>query len=126
MTTVELELAELKTRVERLEAALRKLQGDGNSPTRAGVDSQRGSVVARVGESGHAGQPPTPGEPMDQEQLLAWLKAEGLVVDPPPMARVHAERWRALPEEEKQAIRWELDHLPPGPMASDIIIENRR
>jgi hypothetical protein len=25
----------------------------------------------------------------------------------------------------KQAIQWELDHLPPGPMASDIIIENR-
>jgi hypothetical protein len=42
------------------------------------------------------------------------------------MAKVHAQRWEALSEEEKQAIQWELDHLPPGPMASDIIIENRR
>lgn len=126
MTTLELELADLKARVERLEAVVRRLQGDGNSPTHAEVDSQRESAVARVGESGHAVHLPTPGEPIDREQLLAWLKAEGLVVEPPPMARVHAERWRALPEEEKQAIRWELDHLPPGPMASDIIIENRR
>ncbi len=103
MTALELELVELKTRVERLEAKVRQLAGD------------RHGVV-----------PPAPGEPLDQEQLIAWLKAEGIVVDPPPIARVHAERWRSLPEEEKQAIRWELDHLPPGPMASDIVIENRR
>ena len=103
MTALELELVELKTRVDRLEAKVRQLAGD----------------VSKVA-------PPTPGEPLDQEQLIAWLKAEGIVVDPPPIARVHAERWRSLPEEEKQAIRWELDHLPPGPMASDIVIENRR
>ena len=103
MTTLELELVELKTRVERLETQVRQLAGDR-----------------------HEVAPPAPGQPLDQEQLLAWLKAEGLIVDPPPIARVHAERWRALSEEEKQAIRWELDHLPPGPMASDIVRENRR
>jgi len=103
MTTLELELVDLKARVERLETKVRRLTGE--EPEVA---------------------PPAPGEPIDPEQLIAWLKAEGLVVDPPPMARVHAERWRALPEEEKEAIRWELDHLPPGPMASDIVIENRR
>jgi len=103
MTTLELELVELTTRVERLEA-----------------------TVSQLASGKHRVAPPAPGEPLDQEQLLAWLKAEGLIVDPPPMARVHAERWRSLPEEKKQAIRWELDHLPPGPMASDIVIENRR
>jgi len=103
MTTIELELVELKTRVERLETKMRRLVSD------------RREVA-----------PPAPGEPLDQEQFLAWLKAEGLIVDPPPIAQAHAEHWRSLPEEEKQAIRWELDHLPPGPMASDIVIENRR
>ena len=103
MTTIELELAELKARVEGLEAAVRRLAN---------------------GE--HQVTAPAPGEPLDQAQLLAWLKAEGLVVEPPPEVEAHAEHWRALPEEEKQAILWELDHLPPDPMASDIIIKNRR
>lgn len=97
------ELVQLKGRVERLEASVRRL-----ADTEPEVE------------------PPQPGEPLDQEKLLAWLKAEGLVIEPPPVVQAHAERWRALPEEEKQAIRRELDHLPPGPMASDIIIENRR
>ncbi len=103
MTALELELVELKTRVERLEGEVRRLAGD------------RPRVA-----------PPEPGELLDQERLLAWLRAEGILVDPPPIARAHAERWRALPEEDRQAIRWELDHLPPGPMASDIVLENRR
>lgn len=103
MTILGQELVELKVRVERLE-----------------------TTVSRLASDRHKVAPTAPGELLDQEQFLAWLKAEGLIVDPPPIARVHAERWRALPEEEKQAIRWELDHLPPGPMASDIVIENRR
>lgn len=103
MTTIELELVELKTRVERLEAKVRQLVGDR-----------------------HEVAPPAPGEPLDQEQLIAWLKAEGLVRDPTPEERRLAAEWDALPNKEKQAIRWELDHLPPGPMASDIVIENRR
>ncbi|MFQ5595321.1 MAG: hypothetical protein ACE5HA_14335 [Anaerolineae bacterium] len=100
---LEQELVNLKMRVERLEVTVHRLVRDGQ----------------RV-------EPPKPGVPLDQEQLLTWLKAEGLVVEPPPMVRIHAERWRSRTEEEKQAIRQELDHLPPGPMASDIIIENRR
>jgi hypothetical protein len=103
MTTLELELVELKTRVERLEAAVRQLAGD------------RREVA-----------PPAPGEPLDQEQLLAWLKAQGLIVDPPPIARVHAERWRALPEEEKRAHIRFMRSLVLDPLLSQIIIENRR
>jgi hypothetical protein len=103
MTTLELELVELKTRVERLEA-----------------------VVHRLASDRHEVAPPAPGEPLDQERLLAWLKAEGLIVDPPSMARVHAERWRALPEEEKQAHIRFMRNLVLDPPLSQIIIEHRR
>ena len=103
MTNVEVELAALKARVEHLEATVRHLAGDEQT------------VEALV-----TGQSPS------REQLLAWLKARGVIVELPPEARATAERWRALPEAERQAIQWELDHLPPGPLASEIIIENRR
>ena len=62
----------------------------------------------------------------EREQMLAALKAEGLIRDLTPQERVHAERWRALPEEEKQATILEMYNLKPGPMLSDIVIQNRR
>ncbi len=74
-------------------------------------------------------------EPIDQEeveglsereQVLAELKAEGLIRDPTPEERAHAEQWRALPEDEKQAVIQAMQNLGPGPMLSDIIIQNRR
>jgi hypothetical protein len=99
----ELEFNELKARVERLEAIVQRLVGQEPPATT-----------------------PASGQPVAHDQLLAWLKAEGLIVEPPPMARVHGEHWRTLPEEEKQQIRRELDHLPPGPMVSEIVIESRR
>ncbi|MFQ6099796.1 MAG: hypothetical protein ACE5OS_00975 [Anaerolineae bacterium] len=58
--------------------------------------------------------------------MLAELKAEGLIRDLTPQERVHAERWHALPEDEKQAIIQEMHKLKPGPMLSDVIIQNRR
>jgi len=100
---MQLELVELKARVERLEEQVRRLTG------------QEPEVA-----------PPAPGEPLDHERLIAWLKAEGLVVDPPPMARVHAERWRSLPEEEKRAHIRFMRSLVLDPPLSEIIIENRR
>lgn len=99
---LEQELAGLKTRVEHLETKVRRE-----------VDK-------------HGVEPPKPGEPLDYERLMAWLRAEGLIREPTPEERRLAAEWDALSEEEKQEIRWELDHLPPGPMASDIIIKNRR
>jgi hypothetical protein len=102
MTILELELAELKTRVERLEATVHSLTG-----------------------SERQVEPP-PAEPLDPEQLQVWLKAEGLIREPTPEEQRLAAEWDALPEEEKEAIHSELNHLSLGPMASDIIIENRR
>lgn len=103
MRTVELELLELRTRVARLEERLDRLAG------------ARPDVL-----------PPVPTDPTDMKQVVAWLKARGVIRDPTPEELRLAAEWDALPEEEKEAIRWELDHLPPGPLLSDIIIENRR
>lgn len=103
MTVLELELVELKTRVERLEAMVRRLAGDE-----------------------HRVAPPQPGEALDQEQLRAWLKAEGLIRDPTPEEQRLAAEWDALPEEEKQAHVRFMRSLVLDPPLSQIIIENRR
>ncbi len=102
MTNLEQELIELKTRVELLEAEVERLTGNER---------------LRV-------QPPR-SKPTNRRQLLAWLKSEGIVRDPTPEERHLAAEWDALPEQERQAVRQELDHLPPGPLASDLVIENR-
>ena len=103
MQRVELELINIRTRLEQLERQVQRLAGEEPEVT-----------------------PPTPGVPPDPRYVLAWLRAQGLIREPTPEERRLAAEWDALPEEAKEAIRWELDHLPPGPMASDIIIENRR
>jgi hypothetical protein len=82
MAAVEQELIELEARVEHLEATVHHLM-----------------------ERERQGSRPVPGEPLTQEQLLAWLKAEGVICDPTPDERRLAAEWDALPEEEKQAIR---------------------
>ncbi len=102
MTTLGIELAELKIRVEQLEETVRRLQGDHR----------------------HIATPLTEGL-SERERLLAELKATGLIRNPLPEEVALAAEWDALPEEKKQAVIWELEHLPPGPMASDIIIEGR-
>jgi len=62
----------------------------------------------------------------ERERLLAELETEGLIRDLTPQERVHAERWRALPEEEKQAHIRLMNSLVLDPPLSQIIIENRR
>ena len=101
MATIEVELTKLKQRVEQLE-----------------------STVHRLTREEHAQTISTP-QSLDPVALIALLKAEGVIREPTLEELRLAAKWENLPEEEKQAIRWELDHLPPGPMASDIIIENR-
>lgn len=103
MATWKQELVELKARIERLEATVRRLAGDERQ------------VV-----------PPAPDQTPDQEQLLARLKAEGLIRDPTPEERHLAAEWDALPEEEKQAHIRFMRILIFDPPLSQIIIENRR
>ncbi|MFQ5614259.1 MAG: hypothetical protein ACE5H9_19220 [Anaerolineae bacterium] len=103
MTPLELELVELKARLERLEATVRSLTG---------IE--------------HEAAPPSPRESMDPEQLLEWLKAEGLVRNPTPEERRLAAEWDALSEEEKQAHIRFMRGLVLDPPLSQVIIENRR
>jgi predicted transcriptional regulator len=129
MPNLETELSALKARVDRLEAVMRRLTRKEQQGALSDLDGSlnQKSLIAEGEATSIAGQfvSQESGDSMDQEQLLAWLKAERLVVEPPSLAHTYAERWQAMPEEQKQAVHQELDHLPPGPMASDIIIENR-
>ncbi|HZY42077.1 MAG TPA: hypothetical protein VFF59_08765 [Anaerolineae bacterium] len=115
MATVESELNELKQRIEQLESSLRQIAH------KVDFDQLPLAVAADV-----PSPPAKSPADMTRAELHAWLLAEGLIVEPPPEVRIRAHAWEVLSEEEKAAVRWELDHLPPGPMASDIIIENRR
>jgi hypothetical protein len=102
MTTMEQEVEELKVRIERLEAVVRRLAGD---------EPQ----VAL----------PSPGEPADQELLLPWLKMQGLVRDPTPEERRLAAEWDALSEEEKQAHIRFMTAWSHSPL-SQVLIDSRR
>lgn len=110
MTVLEAELVDIKARLARLEATVITL-APRPGPTRRKRTSTRSVVADR---------------PMTSEEVLARLKADGLIRDVTPEERKLASEWDALPEEEKEAVRMALDNLPPGPMVSDIIIENRR
>ena len=103
MTTLEQEVGELKTRLERLDAMVRRLAGD--EPQMA---------------------LPTSGGPADQESLLSWLKAQGLVRDPTPEERRLATEWDTLSEEEKQAHIRFMHSLVLTPPLSQVLIDNRR
>jgi len=104
MTVLELkaEVSMIKTRLHQIEMALE--QRKSTNPTQAAETDQFAS----------------------DDDIIAWMRDQGLIVDPPFEALPHAERWQDMADQEKQAILWELDHLPPGPMVSDIIIQTRR
>ena len=69
---------------------------------------------------------PVPEKPPDLAQILAWLKAEGLVRDPTSEERRLAAEWDALPEEGKPDHIRLMQSLVLDPPLSQIIIENRR
>jgi hypothetical protein len=103
MSTAEIELVQLEARVAWLEQAVRRLRGEGQSPP----------AIEREGLS-------------EREWLLAELKAEGLIRDPTPGERARAERWRRLPEAEKEAHIQYMRSLVLDPPLSQVIIEGRR
>ncbi len=104
MSTAEIELVQLKARVDWLEQAVWRLRGEGQAPPaieREGISSER-------------------------EWLLAELKAQGLIRDPTPGERARAERWRKLPRAEKEAHIQYMRSLVLDPPLSEVIIEGRR
>lgn len=104
MTTLELEITQLKERLERLEEKVELLAED---------RPRRRPVLV-------------PGQPLSEQQLLDWLKAEGQILEPSPMVREHAAQWDALSEEEKQEHIRYMRELVLDPPLSQIVIENRR
>jgi hypothetical protein len=115
MTVLEAELVDIKARLARLEAAVSQLPFQPSQRSRNAARRKRAAEPTSVVN-----------QPLSSEDLLAQLRADGVITDPPPMVKEAAARWEALSPEEKAAVRDALDNLPPGPMASDIIIENRR
>ncbi len=104
MTTLELEMevAELRTRLRRVEHRLR--------------------------EEGGLGQQVFPPQdlPMNNEDLLGWLIEQGLAVAPSPDDARLAAQWERLPDEEKDAHVRLMHGLALDPALSEIIIEMRR
>jgi hypothetical protein len=101
---MERELAQLKARVAQLEATVRQFIEPVLAPESL---------------------PPSE-TPLNETELLAWLKAEGLLRDPTPEERRLAAEWDALPESEKQAHINFMRSLRLDPPLSQIIIDNRR
>ena len=104
MSTAEIELGQLKARVDWLEKAVWELRGKGQSPL----------AIEREGLSS------------EREWLLGELKAQGLIRDLTPGERARAERWRKLPEAEKEAHIRYMRSLVLDPPLSEVIIEGRR
>src|ERR687886_352232 len=102
MATLEQEVMDLKTRLARLEAVIHRLVSD---------TSPGGPVPAAL---------------LDETQLLAWLKAHGLVRDPTAEEYRVAAEWDALSDEDKQAHIDGMQRLGLKPPLSEIIIEQRR
>ncbi len=100
MATLAQEVRDLKTRLTRLEAVIHRLVRD---------TSQAGGADV----------------PLDQTQLLAWLKTERLVRDPMAEERRVAAEWDALSEADKQAHIDGMHRLVLDPPLSQILIEQR-
>ncbi len=101
MTTAELEqeVAEIKARLRRLEKNIEQMK---------------------------RAQPAPPDADMDREELLAWLREQGLVREPTDEERRLAAEWDELPEEEKEAHKRLMESLVLDPPLSEIIVQNRR
>ena len=103
MTTLEQEVMDLKIRLGHLEAVIRRLTAD----------------LPRSGM-------PVPPPPLDQTELLAWLKANGLVREPTTEECRVAAAWDALSDEDKQRHIDEMQHLVLDPPLSQSLIAQRR
>ncbi len=68
---------------------------------------------------------PADKRPPGEAQLLADLRAAGMLVDPTPEMLARAAAWDALPESEKQEAIEELRNLKLDPPLSEIVIRAR-
>ena len=68
---------------------------------------------------------PMPDEYDEEAQLLADLRAAGMLAEPTPGMLARAAAWDALPESEKQEAIEELRNLKLDPPLSEIVIRAR-
>jgi hypothetical protein len=69
--------------------------------------------------------PPEPTGEDEEAQMLAELRAAGLLMDPTPEMLARAAAWDALPESEKQETIEALRNLKLDPPLSEIVIRAR-
>jgi hypothetical protein len=103
MTTLEQEVMDLKTRLGYLEAVIRRL-------------------TAALPQA----EVPVPPTPLDQTELFAWLRANGLVREPTAEEYRVAAAWDTLSDEDKQRHIDHMQHLVLDPPLSQILIAQRR
>jgi len=108
MMSIEQELENLRTRVDRLEA---KIQRISETPPHYVVQN---TLSAKSGKLS------------DTAEFLNWMKAEGMIAELPPEAKKLAKKWEVLPEGEKQAHIRFMNHLVLDPPLSEIMIADRR
>lgn len=101
MTTLEQEVQDLKARLMHLETVIHHL-----------VHEMRQ-------------EEPEARAPLDQTQLVAWLKNHGLARDPTAEERRVAAEWEALSEQDQQAHIARMYRLRLKPSLSQILIEQR-
>lgn len=76
-------------------------------------------LAADVAKLRHAESPPEPHNP--QEELIAQLYSEGVIVHPSPEMLAIGAEWDAVPEEEKRALDETLRNLQLDPPVSEMI-----
>lgn len=103
MATLAQEVKDLKARLARLEAMIQRLVHDTPQADEAEI---------------HV--------PLDQTQLVAWLKLHGLARDPTAEERRVAAQWEALSEHDKRVHIASMHRLRLEPPLSQILIEQRR
>ena len=84
MTAMEVELMDIKARLARLEATVTRLAGQ-PAPSLRITPRRKRPVMSSAVE-----------EPLTDEEVIALLKADGLITDPAPMVREAAAEWEAL------------------------------
>lgn len=114
MSTVELEheVRTLSQRIDQLEKAIVQLTHEMQRSSR--IESPDSHIETTL-------RP----EAVDEQDLRAWMREQGLIIEPPQAAIEHSRRWRAVSAAERRALQRELDHMPPGVMVSELIIEGR-
>lgn len=103
MITLAEEVMDLKTRLEHVEAVLHRL-----------TDAASQTAVPRAAM------------PLDQAELLTWLKANGLVREPTAEECRVAAAWDTLAEQDKQRHIDEMHHLVLDPPLSQLLMAQRR